>query len=186
MTYQDFMKRASGLFPSIIFLSVFLLIEGVFQFFLIPGFQQAAGGAGIPDMAAAYHPDFLYGILAVMEGDALGWYNRIQLADCLFPLGYAGLLSSLLFRIYRRKYDDFGAYRWIVSVPLVAAGFDYLENIGIRSAILLLPRRSDLLGWVLSVVSSIKFLALLLSVLLVLTGFGYFIKGRRDAHFAKK
>ncbi len=186
MSYQDFMKKVGGLFPLLVFLVLFLFIEGLFQLYLVPGFRAASGGAGIPDMAAAYHPDFLYGLLGKMQGEALGWYNKIQLVDCLFPLVYAGFFASLLYRIYSRKYEEFSAYRWIVTLPAVAAAFDYGENLCVRAAIELFPRRIDLLGWTISVLSTLKFLAFLLSILLILTGLGYFIKRRRDAHFAKK
>ena len=167
-------------------LLLFLTVEGLFLSFLIPGYTSASGGLGIPDMGMAYNPDHLYRLLAVMEGEALSWYNRIQLADLLFPLSYAGLFGSLLVKIYRKKYDHPDHYRWMAVLPLAAAGFDYLENLGFRIALILSPRRYDLLGWVLSGLSTRKFLTLGLSVLLILTGIGYFIKGRRDAHFARK
>jgi hypothetical protein len=167
-------------------LGLFLIVQALFQFYLIPGYTSVSGGLGIPDMGMAYSPDRLYALLAVMEGDVLAWYNRIQVADLVFPLAYAGFFGSLLVKIYRKKYDDPVHYRWIAALPFLAAGFDYLENLGFRTALILSPGRYNILGWILSGLSTLKFLALGMALLLILSGIGYFIKGRRNAHFARK
>lgn len=180
---MNFMGKTAVLGVALFF---FLVIQALFQFYLIPGYTAASGGLGIPDMGMAYTPDRLYTLLAGMEGEALVWYNRVQLADLVYPLAYGGFFGSLLVKIYRKKYDDPVHYRWIVALPFLAAGFDYLENLGFRMALILAPVRYDMLGWILSGLSTLKFLTLGLAVLLVLTGIGYFIKGRRDAHFARK
>ena len=177
--------------PFWILLVLFLLIEMMF-FSLHPAFTEATvteafpDGVKAPDMAVAYTADYIYTVLVLVKERASDLYNRFQLVDLLFPLVYSCWFSSLLHRIYRRKYAAFSSYRWIVAVPFVAAGFDYLENLGFRIALIFLPMENPLLGWALSVFSTMKFLCLLLAVLSVFTGLGYFIKGRRDSHFADK
>jgi len=168
----------------IIFAVIFIIIQLAFRVFT-PPFMEATGGIGIPDRSIAYAPGHIYMVLSAITGEALNWYNRIQIVDSFYPLVYAALFSGLLFRIYRRKYENFSSYGWIVTIPLVGALCDYLENIGFRIILNQLPARFDLLGWILSVFSTIKFLAAGFSLLMILTGIIYFINGRRNSRFAK-
>ncbi len=166
------------LVPMVVFL---LIIESVFIFYLTPGFMEASGGGGILDMSVAYPPEIVREFTLLLDRGGLSWYNRIQILDFIFPLVYGLFISALLYRIYRCKYTDFSRYFWIIIIPLLGACFDYLENLGIRGLIMFRPESLAVYGRVLSLFSTLKFLALAGSVLFMLSGIGYFIKGRRDA-----
>lgn len=168
----------------VVLVLVFLAIEAVFTFYLTPGFARASGGAEILDISAAYTAERVSEFLSALDAGGRSWYDRIQVLDTLFPAVYGLLLAGILYRLYSRKYDDFSRYSWIVMVPLAGAGADYLENLLIRILILTHPTDPGFLGRFTGWVAAVKFAGLVFSILFILTGIGYFLKGRRDAALA--
>ncbi|MBI9103303.1 MAG: hypothetical protein JEY99_12875 [Spirochaetales bacterium] len=159
---------------------MFLVIEACFTFWLMPGFIRVTGG-GILDMAAAYKPARALEFLGLLNGEGLTWYNRIQILDILFPLSYGLALANGLSAVYQRKYDDLSKYSWILMVPILGAVCDLAENLLIRFMILLGESAVPPLGTIISILSTLKFLAIGLAFLFIFTGLGFFIKGRKDA-----
>jgi len=160
------------------------LAEGLFALWLTPGYARATGGGEILDMASAYPPEKTAAFLEALRNGGLVWYNRVQAVDGLFPFVYGLFFAGLLYRLYRNKYGDHHRAFRMTLLPLTAAGADLLENLTIRILILSGTAEPGFWGRIPGIFSLVKFLGLGLSVLFLLTGIGYFVKGRRDAAFA--
>ena len=197
--WERILERVSSKPAVTVLVLLLLALEFMFSVYLTPSYAEATGGGEIIDMSAAYPSvkvqEFLSALKAPGQGidrygdpaprqNGLYWYNRIQIADSFFPLVYGLLLSGLLYRLYRKKYGAFSRYRWIIAIPTTAAAADYLENLTVRILILADPAAAEAAGFLPGLFSAVKFAGILISFLFLLTGLGYFVKGRRDAALA--
>jgi hypothetical protein len=128
------------------------------------------GTPGVLELELAFTPERFKGIVEQWaEAGTLGVQQRNLWLDLLFPFAYAGLLTGLLVLL---AWPSSGAPKAVLSVllplPLVAGVLDWLEN---GLLIWLLgqdPYRWPTAVFVMSAISSIKWLLLLVSGLAVI------------------
>ena len=95
--------------------------------FAIPEVEAACGQAP-PDMRFFTSAD---GVTQFLEGcgtDGRDTYRRMQLADVFYPALVGVFMASSLSLAIRRLSPRSRRLLWLGALPLVATGFDYLEN----------------------------------------------------------
>lgn len=95
--------------------------------FAIPEVEAACGQAP-PDMRFFTSAD---GVTQFLEGcgtDGRDTYRRMQLADVFYPAVVGVFTASSLSLAIRRLSPRSRRLLWLGALPLVATGFDYLEN----------------------------------------------------------
>lgn len=89
--------------------------------------QLGVADVGVPDSRLWYSASDLALFFACIKGPGRLLYGLTQLSlDVLFPIAYATLLTVLIERIWRGREESIGRL-WVT--PLLAAGFDLLENV---------------------------------------------------------
>lgn len=172
--FTDYIIRITNLKTLAISVLGVIVIETVF-YILMPSFAELTGGPML-DMSVGYTAGFAYERL-VSFNKAADIYFKLRTIDFFFPIIYAFALSILSCFIYKKKYDKADNYRWILTVPFLAAFFDYVENIMLVILFHNLPAEYIAAAKVLNVVSILKFGLLGLSVLLFVTGGFSLLKG---------
>ncbi|MDT9499987.1 hypothetical protein [Capnocytophaga canimorsus] len=148
----------------IITMSVYLLMV----FITIPTLNRLANGLDIIDVLPFYDSEYVVRLLEYLESEGRHYYLYRQLPiDMIYPLLYAFTYRQILKHFIDKL--NFKRGRWVVFLPVVAAVFDYLENIGIGISLYRFPSLSDT---VLSVLPFFSLLKNLFVVLYLLAFFG--------------
>ena len=95
--------------------------------FAVPEVEAACGQAP-PDMRFFTTADGVTQFLDGCGSTGRDAYRNLQLADIFYPAIVGIFLASSLSLAIRRLSPRPGGALWLVALPLVAAGFDYLEN----------------------------------------------------------
>lgn len=136
----------------IIFILLLVVIEIAFYFLM--GDLEAVSGHSILDMGI-HNNEETYTILTEYGVEGRTIYNKIQVVDFIFPLCYALLLTSIM------KYQQ---CKW-TWVPLLAAGFDYIENINVYRMLKAYPE-DLMIGGINGIFTVLKFTLLGISLIL--------------------
>ena len=172
--FSNTIHKISSVRLLILLIIITFAIEAVFVL-KVPQLSEQSGGGVLLDSAIWHSVDFTYQQLESYAG--LPVYRTIRTADFFFPAAYALMLAVLSAVVYRKKYDNPSNYSWVLAVPLAGALLDYIENILLVILAAKLPQRLDAAAAVLNYVTLLKFAALGLSVLLIVTGALSLIKG---------
>jgi hypothetical protein len=143
---------------------------------LIGGMMQGGQGGIQPlDLMMFQPPDRLFAMLAKM-GD-LTFYRNVELTvDIIYPIIYLFAFGLLISWLFQRGFAPNSAMRKLNIMPFGAWFFDLLENIAIVTLISVFPAQPIALGWLLFLFSSLKWLFVFVSVLLMLAGLVMAIK----------
>ncbi|GET46668.1 hypothetical protein RCZ01_19700 [Capnocytophaga felis] len=157
----------------IITMAVYLLMV----FVTIPTLNRLANGLDIIDVLPFYDGEYVVRLLEYLESEGRHYYLYRQIPlDMLYPLLYAftywKILSHFIDKLNLKR------IKWVVFFPIVAAVFDYLENIGIGISLYHFPSLSDTLLSVLPFFSLLKTLFVVL-YLLAFFGLGIMVLVRR-------
>jgi hypothetical protein len=87
---------------------------------------ERACGAPAPDVRTAPSVSDVHTFLAACGSDGLAAYRDLQVVDVLYPAVNAALLMLVLGLLLSRLNVALG---WLLVLPVVAAGGDYLENV---------------------------------------------------------
>jgi 2-iminobutanoate/2-iminopropanoate deaminase len=114
---------------ALLLFGLFIVLELVFAFVLIPPFMEAVGRP-IPDMS----PDLGYmeyrALIGAMEaGPGLGAYRAIEALDAIFPFVYALALAAVIGTCLRALELQHGRWKYLLLLPVLSAAADYAENV---------------------------------------------------------
>lgn len=181
---EAFVKKISGLPWLVIIILLFIGVELFFMLHVIPGFTAASGGAPLLDLSFVYSPEHVEEFLAGLEAGGLSWYRQSQILDFFFPAVYGLMGAAIIYRIYRKKYENWNSYRWMVLFPVLPVICDYGENICIAVIMAYGRNFPPSLGWIVSGFSTVKFAGIVITLLFMFSGLGYFLKGKKDSAIA--
>jgi hypothetical protein len=126
---------------------------------------------GLIDAQFSYSPQQVYQMEAAYGPEGRPLYILTTLiADTLFPLDYALLMGIFIVLTYRVAFPAFGLVRTLVWLPVVTALMDLLENTGIMLLLATFPQQVSLLAQATSFFTSLKWIFLSLSLVLVVAG----------------
>ncbi|HSI90916.1 MAG TPA: hypothetical protein VK927_07340 [Adhaeribacter sp.] len=139
----------------------FLLTNAVFGamiFYSIPKLMAYSGGLRILDMMpAGYDFPYVKSLFTALGKEGRAAYLTLQLPlDMLYP-GLFGVSYALLMGYFLKKTGKLETWYFkLVYLPLIAAFFDYLENIGIFFLLNSYPALPPSLVSLTSIVSVLK------------------------------
>lgn len=128
--------------------------------FAIPEVEAACGQAP-PDMRFYSSGDDVVSFLNACGPAGRNTYQNMQLADLAYPAIVALFLASSL-ALATKRLSSGNSMRWVATVPLVAALFDYLENAFAWLAITSHPQAivtNDVLGFASAAKTSLSWVA---------------------------
>lgn len=155
-------------------MAVYLLMV----FITIPTLNRLANGLDIIDVVPFYDGEYVVRLLEYLETEGRNYYLYRQLPiDMLYPLLYAFTYGKIL-RHFTQKLN-LQKLSLMAFLPVVAAVFDYLENIGIGISLYRFPSLSD------TILSALPFFSLLKNFFVVLYllaffGLGFMVLVKRD------
>ena len=154
---------------------ILFLLDGFFAGFLLPlvqGLMQGGQGDIQPlDLMAFATPDKFFEMIG-RYGDANRiFYRNVELTvDIIYPIVYLFFFGLLISWLFKRGFAPSSPMRKYNIVPLGAWFFDLLENITIVILVSVYPSQPIALGWLLTIVGSIKWIFAGASILLILVG----------------
>ena len=134
------------------------LIYFIMLFVTIPGIMEYSGGMKILDMKpGGYNHAYVNSLLDNLgdKGRNVYLFNQIPL-DMIFPLLF-GISGCLIIAWFLKKLGKSDSILFYLSYfPLLAAFFDYMENIGIITILNLYPNNSIHFSIITNVFSVLK------------------------------
>lgn len=163
---NSFIKRLINWKVCLLFSGLFLL----YLFLILPNESSKSdlltGGLVSPDTQFIYSSDDLRDLVSSYSPDAREYYvvSKVRF-DILWPLVYGIWLTSsigLLIRGIKNKggFEDKTIIDWIPLLPLVAVGFDFLENISVSIVMLTYPDASWIMLSLAPILTALKWLTL--------------------------
>lgn len=149
-----------------------LLLQMGFSGLVFPHYQQQIDTiAGKPlqvlDLRMQYSQAEVIALLQQMQPTGRTILATVSgKVDMVYPLIYGLLLTLLLLRLSAPLPARY--YRWLVLAPILAVGFDYVENSQILRMLRLFPEIPETLVAFSSLMTSLKWLSLGLAGLLLL------------------
>jgi hypothetical protein len=122
----------------------------------------------MPDTRFAYTTTELQAILSTIDSEGLIIWSQIHLLDYIFPLAYFFALAFGILLELRTAYPERGKLKLFLLLPLVGCLMDYLENIFVLSQVLSYPNLSEPIIILASAFTTIKWVSLALSFVVVL------------------
>jgi hypothetical protein len=152
-----------------------LLIFLVFSALVLPRqasrAEQETGDAPSPDMSFYYSAGDLYDMAEAYGESGRAAYVRARFTfDLVWPLVYALFLTTAVSWIYDRALPAGSAWRLVNLLPLVAALFDYLENIATSLVMLRFPEPTAVVDVLAPVFTMVKWSLLGISFVLLFGG----------------
>jgi len=162
---------------------VLFLLDGFFAGFLLPliqGLMQGGQGGIQPlDLMFFATPNKLFDMINKYGVYGRPFYRNVELTvDIIYPIVYLFFFGLLISWLFKRGFTPNSPMRKYNIIPLGAWFFDLLENIVIVTLLSIFPAQPIALGWLLTLISSIKWLFAGASILLILVGLVMAIKNR--------
>lgn len=162
---------------------VFVILDGFFAGFVMPligGLMQDGTGQIQPlDLMMFAPPNETFAMIKHYGESGRVFYRNVELtADILYPIVYLfafGLLISWAFK--RGTASNSNLRKWNVA-PLGAFIADLLENVTIVTLLSIFPSQPVILGWLLFIFTTVKWLFAGVSILLILYGLVLAIKNK--------
>jgi len=168
---SESLHRLSNTWVTLAAVVVFIL----FTAFVLP--RQAATAetytrdAGSLDTSFFYSADDLYRIAGAYGENGRRLYVRSRFTfDAIWPFVYAVFLTTAISWIYRRAFVPRSRWRLANLAPLLAAGFDYLENVSTSIVMLRYPARTPVVDRLAPFFTLSKWTLIGASFALLLTG----------------
>lgn len=150
-----------------VFFSLFILV--VFMFTVLPFMSRMiiniVGDIPSPDTSLVYSGDELYNMAENYGAMGRRVYiiQRVSF-DVVWPLVY----GMFIFTTIGCTFKDSKYFKYLISIPFLAVGFDFLENIGSTFTFLIYPTRNEFLLTVTPVFTFIKWIYVSLGFILSL------------------
>jgi hypothetical protein len=154
---------------------LFLAGEMFFNAVLLPA-QQAkieagSGGIGPIDLQFFYTPEKVYKMVESYGNAGRASYRTFELTgDIIYPMVYTLFFSLAITWLFQRGFASNSAIQKFNVVPFGAWFFDLLENLGIVSMLSVYPSTPAGLAWLSTTFTLLKWLFVLPTALLLLTG----------------
>jgi hypothetical protein len=159
------MARWYWLLILFVFQLVFMwAFRGLFPY-SVEKIQQITGGRGLPDSEIYYTYHQLFQVFDAYGETGRAMYLQIQLIDMVYPVVYSLLLAGILMALYKRS-----RFEHVVFIPFMAALFDYVENILLRTSVQAFPAMNDAVVQIAAMATLLKWSLLVLSLLLMIPG----------------
>jgi len=147
----------------------------IFNAVIMPGqqkkFEADAGGAGPIDLQFFYTPEKVYGMIASYSPEVRAGYRIFELTgDILYPIVYTLFLSLAITWSFQRGFASDSKMHKYNVVPFGAWLFDLFENLGIVTMLSVFPSTPALLAWASTIFTTVKWLFVVPSALLLLFG----------------
>ena len=160
---------------------ILLVLDGFFGGFLLPliqGLMQGGSGGIVPlDLMLFSTPDKLFAMIEKYGDSTRIFYRNVELTvDIIYPIIYLFFFGLAISWLFQRGFAPNSPMRKFNVVPLGAWFVDLLENIVIVSLISIFPAKPMVLGWVLFLFTTVKWLFAGASILLILVGLVMAIK----------
>lgn len=120
------------------------------------GHVRALCGQAPPDVRFFTSAADLRGFMTGCGEVGRSAYRNLQLADLLYPTVSAVFMASALATMLSRTTRDGSAWLAAASLPLMGAGFDYLENVAAWITLLGYPEQSGSAATLLGAASAVK------------------------------
>jgi len=162
---------------------VLLVLDGFFSGFLLPlvqGIMQGGQGGIQPlDLMFFATPEKLFGMIQNYGEFIRPFYRNIELTvDIVYPIVYLFFFGLAISWFFQRGFAPDSPMRKFNIVPLGAWFFDLLENIVIVILLSVFPATPMILGWLLFMLSTVKWIFAGASVVLMLVGLAMAAKNR--------
>jgi len=129
------------------------------------------------DLFFFYTPEQAFQMLDSYGKNGREAYRTFALSiDVFYPLIYTLAFCLVISWLFKRQNILNGKWLRLNLIPLGAGLFDLLENVSIVGLITVYPTRPYLLSWLAAAFTMLKWSFVIFSSLLVLLGFGLFLK----------
>lgn len=160
---------------------ILFLLDAFFGGFLLPliqGIMQGGQGGIKPlDLMLFATPEKIFDMIE-KYGDRVFYRNVELTVDIVYPIVYLFFFGLLISWLFQRGFASNSSMRKFNIVPFGAWFFDLLENLTIVVLLTIFPSQPIALGWILFLFSTIKWLFVGDTILLILIGFAMAAKNR--------
>ena len=166
---SDWLYRISNGWVVLSALIIFLLFIGL----VMPGqaSQAVARGAASPDLTFYYTAGDLYKMAEAYGAAGRQAYVRVRFTfDLIFPLVYLLFLCTGISWIYGRVFPPDSVSRLANLAPVLAAAFDYLENLSASLVMARYPVQTPVVDRLAAVFTMTKWVLVSGSIALLLAG----------------
>lgn len=168
---SDWIYRVSPGWVALAALIIFLLFTAL----VLPGqatrADTNAGEARSPDTSFYYSASDLYQMAAAYgEAGRTAYIQARFTFDLVWPLVYTFFLVTGISWVYKRVFSAGSFWRRANLVPLLAALFDYLENISTSLVMARYPSLTPVVDWLAPVFTMVKWVLVSSSFVLLLIG----------------
>lgn len=134
------------------------VIYFVMVLYTIPNLMSYAGGMNILDMISlGYKPEYVKSLLEQLGPIGRDYYLYTQLPlDMIYPLLFAVTYSLLLIYLFSKIFNHSSKIQLLALIPILAGLFDYFENLGIITMLIIFPIFSETIAEITNVFSIIK------------------------------
>jgi hypothetical protein len=154
---------------------IFFVLDAFFAGFLLPliqGMMQGGDGGIQPlDLMVLATPDKLFAMIEKYGDFGRPFYRNVELTvDIVYPIVYLFFFGLLISWLFQRAFASTSPMRKLNIMPLGMWFFDLLENITIVILLSLYPSQPLALGWLLTIVSTLKWFFAGASLLMIVVG----------------
>lgn len=150
-----------------------LLIFLSFTALVLPGQatrgQEETGGSGSPDTSFYYSADDLYQMAEEYGQEGREAYVRVRFTfDLVWPLVYTLFLVTSISWLSRRAFSGDSPWQLANLAPILAALFDFLENISTSLVMVRYPDHTAVIDTLAPIFTAVKWILVGISFLLLL------------------
>lgn len=133
--------------------------------------EEIAGDAGSPDTSFFYSADDLYQMAEVYGEQGRKAYVRARFTfDLIWPLVYTLFLVTAISWLFSKAFAPHSRWQWANMAPVLAALFDYLENVATSLVMGRYPDRTAVVDVLAPMFTLLKWLFLAGSFALLFAG----------------
>jgi hypothetical protein len=162
---------------------VLFLLDAFFSGFLLPLIQAMLqgdkGGVQPLDLMLFATPQRIFGMINEYGVYGRPFYRGVELTvDIIYPIVYLFFFGLLISWLFQRGFASTSPMRKYNIMPLGAWFFDLLENMVIVILLSIFPSQPTALAWILTLLTTVKWMFAGASILLILVGFVMAIKNK--------
>lgn len=163
----------------LLLLAVYLLIVAVILPAAQTRIEAASGGVGPLDLVPYYGADQAYSMIEAYGPEGRPFYLLIELTvDIIYPVIYSLFFSlTILYFLNRQAAGRPGLLR-LALLPFAGLICDFVENAGIVTMLLAYPAQLSLVGTLTGIVTTLKWIFAVLSILSLLYALGTAVMAR--------
>jgi hypothetical protein len=181
---SDLLKSVSSGWVTLSALVVFLMFSALVLPQQASKAERETGSAVSPDTSLFYSPAQLYRIAEQYgEGGRKAYVRARFTLDLVWPLVYTFFLATSISWVFRKAFPPDSLWQRANLAPLVAALFDYLENLSTSVVMLRYPAHTAGVDLLAPVTTLLKWIFVGASVVLLVFGTGVAVwrwVGRRE------